>query len=99
MKRTKFMRENKAVAGVIEALLMVALVAIILSMIQLYYIPQIMEQKEADHMDDVTNQFSFLKAMIDFQSMVEENVPISSPITTRIIGCASTGVIVIIAGF
>lgn len=81
MKRTKFMRENKAVAGVIEALLMVALVAIILSMIQLYYIPQIMEQKEADHMDDVTNQFSFLKAMIDFQSMVEENVPISSPIT------------------
>ena len=34
MKRTKFMRENKAVAGVIEALLMVALVAIILSVIQ-----------------------------------------------------------------
>jgi len=75
------MRENKAVAGVIEALLMVALVAIVLSMIQLYYIPQIMEQKEADHMDDVTNQFSFLKAMIDFQSMTKEDVPISSPIT------------------
>jgi len=81
MKRTKFMRENKAVAGVIEALLMVALVAIVLSVIQLYYVPQIMEQKEADHMDDVTNQFSFLKAMIDFQSMVKEDVPISSPIT------------------
>ena len=81
MKRTKFMRENKAVAGVIEALLMVALVAIVLSMIQLYYIPQIMEQKEADHMDDVTNQFSFLKAMIDFQSITEEDVPISSQIT------------------
>ncbi len=81
MKRTNFMRGNKAVAGVIEALLMVALVAIILSMIQLYYIPQIMEQKEADHMDDVTNQFSLLKAMIDFQSMTKEDVPISSPIT------------------
>jgi len=75
------MRENRAVAGVIEALLMVALVAIVLSMIQLYYIPQIMEQNEADHMDDVTNQFSFLKAMIDFQSLVKEDVPISSPIT------------------
>ena len=85
MKRTKFMRENRAVAGVIEALLMVALVAIILSMIQLYYIPQIMEQKEADHMDDVTNQFSFLKAVMDLQSMTGsmtgEDVPISSPIT------------------
>jgi len=75
------MKENRAVAGVIEALLMVALVAIILSVIQLYYIPQIMEQKEADHMDEVINQFSFLKAMIDFQSMNKEDVPISSPIT------------------
>jgi len=81
MKRTKFMRENKAVAGVIEALLMVALVAIVLSVIQLYYVPQIMSQREADHMDDVANQFSFLKAMVDFQSMTEEDVPISSPIT------------------
>jgi len=79
------MRENRAVAGVIEALLMVALVAIILSVIQLYYIPQIMDQKEADHMDDVTNQFSFLKAVMDLQSMIGsmtgEGVPISSPIT------------------
>lgn len=81
MKRTKFMRENKAVAGVIEALLLVALVAIILSVIQLYYVPQIMSQREADHLDDVSNQFSFLKAVIDLQSMTEEDVPISSPIT------------------
>jgi hypothetical protein len=76
-----FIIEKKAVAGVIEALLLVALVSIIISTIQLIYIPQIMEQKEADHMEDVENQFAHLKSVIDIQSMTEKNVPISSPVT------------------
>ena len=50
MKIQKLKRENTAVAGVIEALLLVALVAAILSYIQFAYIPVIMEEKEADHM-------------------------------------------------
>ena len=56
---------DQAVAGVIEALLLVALAAIVLSTIQLVYIPDIMEQREADHMDQVDNQFSHLKSVID----------------------------------
>ena len=32
-------------------------------------------------MDDVENQFSYLKSVMDLQSMVKEDVPISSPIT------------------
>lgn len=82
-------RNNSALAGVVEALLLVALVAIILSIIQLTYIPVIMEQKEADHMDVVENQFSNLKSVIEFQSMMGvagTDMPItysptSSPIT------------------
>jgi len=81
MKKRNFTKEDKGVAGVIEALLMVALVAIVISTIQLVYIPQVMNQKEADHMDNVANQFSSMKAMIDLQSMTEKDVPISSPIT------------------
>ena len=81
MKNRNFIKGKYAVAGVIEALLLVGLVAIILSIIQLVYIPQIMEQKEADHMDAVSNQFSFLKSVIDLQSMTKKDVPISSPIT------------------
>ncbi len=81
MKNKKLIKRKDAVAGVIEALLLVALVAIIISTIQLVYIPQIMEQRESDHMDDVENQFSYLKSVIDLQSMVKEDVPISSPIT------------------
>ncbi len=81
MKRRKFIDRKQAVAGVIEALLLVALVSIIISTIQLVYIPQMMEQKEAEHMDLVSNQFSYLKSMIDIQYMTDSTVPISSMIT------------------
>jgi hypothetical protein len=81
MKKRYFARQDEGVAGVIEALLMVALVAVVISTIQLVYIPQVMNQREADHMDVVSNQFSSMKAMIDLQSMTEKDVPISSPIT------------------
>ena len=81
MKKRNFIKEDEGVAGVIEALLIVALVAVVISTIQLVYIPQVMNQREADHMDEVANQFSSMKAMIDLQSMTEKDVPISSPIT------------------
>jgi hypothetical protein len=93
MKRRNFLNSHYAVAGVIEALLLVALVAIILSFIQLYYIPEIMKDREADHMDQVSNQFSNLKSIIEVQSTMgiinEESgnpkytayTSISSPIT------------------
>ena len=85
----KLIKDNFAVAGVIEALLLVALVAVILSTIQLIYIPQIMEEREADHMDEVSNQFSQLKSVIEIQSLMGSMgtgepitySPMSSPIT------------------
>lgn len=76
-----FLSQCHGVAGVIEALLLVALVAVIISTIQLVYIPEIMEQREAEHMDTVENQFSYLKSVIDIQSTMGEDVPVSSPIT------------------
>jgi len=65
-----FTKNNSALSGVIEALLLVALVAVILSTIQLIYIPEIMKQKESDHLDEVENQFSKLKSTIETQSMM-----------------------------
>jgi len=81
MKKQSIIRKNKAIAGVIEALLMVALVSIIISMIQLIYIPDIMEQKEAEHMDQVSNQFSTLKSMIELQAITNSSAPISTMVT------------------
>ena len=77
----KLVGERSAVAGVIEALLIVALVATVISTIQLVYIPQIMEQREAEHMDEVSNQFSYLKSMIDIQVISKSDAPIFSMIT------------------
>lgn len=76
-----FIGEKNALAGVIEALLLVALVSIVISMIQLIYIPEVMEQRESDHMDLVENQFSLLKSNIDIQSATGQNMPLSSLVT------------------
>lgn len=81
MSKLKIAKQNTAVAGVIEALLLVALVAVIISTIQLVYIPEIMKQREADHMHEVENQFSHLKSIIDLQSSIKVRDPISSSIT------------------
>lgn len=93
MKKGNLIVNDNAVAGVIEALLLVGLVAIILSFIQLYYVPEIMEDKEATHMDQISQQFSQLKSVVDIQSTMgvinEENpnpkyvayASMSSPLT------------------
>ena len=81
MKYKKIVKKEHAVAGVIEALLLVALVSIIISTIQLVYIPEIMEEREAEHMDQVSNQFSSLKSMIELQAITNSSAPISTMIT------------------
>jgi hypothetical protein len=81
MKKQKLFNNKSGVAGVIEALLLVGLVAVILSIIQLSYIPQIMVQREAEHMDEVSNQFSYLKSMIDIQTITQSSAPMFSMIT------------------
>ena len=89
MKASKILQDKFALAGVLEAILLIALVAIIISMIQLYYVPEIMDQREADHMDQVSNQFAQLKSIIETQAMMGSMetgepityTPMSSPIT------------------
>jgi hypothetical protein len=89
MKRNLFFKSSSAVAGVIEALLLIGLVAVVISTIQMVYVPEIMEQKESDHMDEVVNQFAQLKSVIEVQSMMGilgsgeaiTYAPMSSPIT------------------
>jgi hypothetical protein len=79
--RGTLLQNKQAVAGVIEALLLVALVATIISTIQLVYIPELMEQRELEHMDEVSNQFSHLKSLIDIQVATQSDAPVSSIIT------------------
>lgn len=81
MSHRKIGTHSEAVAGVIEALLMVALASIVIFIIQTQFIPQVMEQKESEHMDQVSNQISTLKSMMELQGITQSSAPISSMIT------------------
>ncbi len=81
MKLKPLHHRGDAVAGVIEALLLVALISIVLGFIQINYIPDIMKQREAEQMDYVANQFSTLKSMMDLQAITQSDAPISTMFT------------------
>ncbi|PNX50760.1 MAG: hypothetical protein BV458_12670, partial [Thermoplasmata archaeon M9B2D] len=59
---------DSAVVGIVTAILLIGLVVLVLSIVQTVYVPQIMEQREAEHMDMVALQFAFLTSVIDNQA-------------------------------
>lgn len=82
LQRTKLRDSNEAVVGVVVALLLIGLLFIVIAMVQTIYVPQWMEQREAEHMEDVANQFAQLKFAIDTQSSTRQKyIPISTPVT------------------
>ena len=56
---------DDAVVGIIVAVLLIGLILVVISIFQTVFIPNWMEQIEAEHMDDVAQQFSQLKFAID----------------------------------
>lgn len=82
MKIQKINEKNDAIVGIVATFLIIGLIVTVLSVIQLVYIPKWMEQKEAEHMETVSDQFAQLKFAIDTQSALRrENTPISTSIT------------------
>lgn len=78
----KIKKMDDAVVGIIATFLITGLIVIVISLIQTMYIPKWMEQTEADHMENVGDQFSQLKFAIDTQSALQQtNIPISTSIT------------------
>jgi hypothetical protein len=72
---------NHAVVGIVVAVLLIGLVVTVLSVIQLVYVPNWMEEIESEHIDDVFDQFSQLKLVIDTQSAIKKPL---TPIVTSI---------------
>lgn len=91
MKRSKIFKKLKlrkincsdyGVVGIVVAVLLIGLLVSVVSLIQYNYVPKWMEEKEAEHMDTVLNQFSQLKFAIDSQSASNQiNTPIATSIT------------------
>ena len=80
MKKMK--NSEDAVVGIVATFLIIGLIVTVISMIQAVYVPEWMEQTEANHMEVVADQFSQLKFAIDTQSAIKEpNTPISTSIT------------------
>ncbi|MBC7080658.1 MAG: hypothetical protein H5T44_00165 [Thermoplasmatales archaeon] len=75
------MMQNKGQVGVVVAILVVVLLVSVLAVIQLHYVPRWMEEREAEHMDVVTNQFANLKYAVDLISIGKISSPITNSIT------------------
>jgi len=73
---------DNGVAGVLIAILMIGLIISFLTFIQTAFVPIWMEQKEAEHMDEVAKQFSQLKFAADTLSIsATQSSAISTSIT------------------
>jgi hypothetical protein len=82
MKIKKFKNSDNAVVGIVAAFLIVGLIVAVLSVIQTQYVPKWMREKEADHMNELADQFAQLNYAINTHVVNQRsNVPISTTIT------------------
>jgi hypothetical protein len=73
---------DSAVVGIVTAMLIIGLIVSVIAIVQLVYVPIIMEQRESDHMDRVAEQFGFLTSVIDDQAADErKGIPIATFVT------------------
>ena len=73
--------DNTAVVGIIVTVLLIGLFLSILVMLNTVYVPQWLEESEAAHMEEISNQFAQLKYALDIQSVVNDSTAISSSVT------------------
>jgi hypothetical protein len=82
MKRILKKTNDDALVGIVTAILLIGLIVIVISIIQVVYVPIIMEQREAEHMDRIAEQFGFLTSVIDNQAADGmKGIPIASFVT------------------
>lgn len=82
MKKYVSKTTDNAVVGVVTAVLLIGLIVAVVSLVQTVYIPKIMEQREAEHMDKVSEQFTYLTSVIDGQAADQsKNLPVATSIT------------------
>jgi len=80
--RKKIKNTDHAIVGVVSTFLIIGLLVAVVSVIQTVYIPKWMEQQEAEHMEDVGNQFAQLKYAIEEHLVTKQgDIPISTSIT------------------
>ncbi|RLF36540.1 MAG: hypothetical protein DRN03_03545, partial [Thermoplasmata archaeon] len=66
-------RVDKAVVGIVVAVLLLGLIVAVMTMINLTYVPKWLKEVEASHMREVQNQFADLKYAIDMLALVRQH--------------------------
>ncbi len=74
-------KNERGQVGVVVAILMVSLFVAVIVLVQVYYVPNWMKDREAEHMDTVANQFSQIKASIDIETMAQRDMSLINSIT------------------
>jgi hypothetical protein len=85
IENRKNLRSNdEAVVGIIVTVLLIGLFLAVMVMLNTVYVPQWLEESEASHMEDISNQFAQLKYALDIQSIVNDSTAVSTSITLGI---------------
>jgi len=79
-KIKKFRDSKNGAVGIVVTILLIGLFVTVMTMVQTVYVPMWMAQKEAEHMEEIAQQFSMLKYAIDTQLVTEKDIPISTSI-------------------
>ena len=77
----KIIKQDDGLVGIVVTVLIIGLIVVVTGIIQSVYVPQWLEQKEADHMHLVTYQFAQLKQSLDILSIINQKNSISNYIT------------------
>lgn len=75
---------DDAVVGIFVAILLIGLAISVFTIVQTQYVPQWLEQREYDHMHDVSYQFSQFKYSMDILSATQQENAISTYISLGI---------------
>jgi hypothetical protein len=81
MKLKKVWKNNDAFVGIVTAILLIGLIVVIMTIINVSYVPEWIKQQENAHMELVNNQFSQMKYALNLQSLVNDSSVMSSPVT------------------
>ncbi len=77
----KIIKQDDGLVGIVVTVLIIGLIVVVTGIIQSVYVPQWLEQKEADHMHLVSYQFAQFKQSLDILSIIDQKNSISNYIT------------------
>jgi hypothetical protein len=75
------LQSDEAVVGIVVTVLVVGLIVSATIMINVVYVPQWLENSEASHMKDVSNQFTQLKYALDLQTLINDSTAMTTFVT------------------